>query len=259
MLRKCEANFDIERRLVKYVGSKARVAKHIAPIIQRHIKDGSHYVEPFVGGANLITNISAPSRSGFDANQYVVALLVALRDGWVPPRIQKEQYTLIKSNMDSFDPELVGWAGVGCSYSGKWFDGYAGVTATKNGTRDYIAESIRNCLSQAPLLDGISFGWSDYTDLDVPDGSVVYCDPPYAVGRRYYGEQFDSDQFWKWCSAMSDGCTVLVSEYTAPEGWRPLWHGNRGSSLSANGNQGWHTVAVEKLFIYEPNLTIHGG
>ncbi len=36
------------------MGSKARIAKHILPIILKDRKDGQWYVEPFVGGANLI-------------------------------------------------------------------------------------------------------------------------------------------------------------------------------------------------------------
>ena len=42
-----------------YQGSKARIAKYIAPIIQKAIND-SHtdtFIDAFVGGANLIQHI----------------------------------------------------------------------------------------------------------------------------------------------------------------------------------------------------------
>ena len=42
-----------------YMGSKSRIAKQIVPIIQQCIDD-SHsdtYIEPFVGGANVIDKI----------------------------------------------------------------------------------------------------------------------------------------------------------------------------------------------------------
>ena len=41
---------------MKYVGSKARISRHILPIIQGAIdRNGIEtYVEPFVGGGNLI-------------------------------------------------------------------------------------------------------------------------------------------------------------------------------------------------------------
>ena len=35
---------------MKYMGSKARIANEILPIILKDRKDGQFYVEPFVGG-----------------------------------------------------------------------------------------------------------------------------------------------------------------------------------------------------------------
>ena len=44
---------------MKYMGSKNRIAKHIVPIIQRYIDktNPKSYIEPFVGGANVIDKI----------------------------------------------------------------------------------------------------------------------------------------------------------------------------------------------------------
>ena len=38
--------------VLKYMGSKSRIAKYIVPIIQKYIDDNevTKYVEPFVGG-----------------------------------------------------------------------------------------------------------------------------------------------------------------------------------------------------------------
>ena len=49
---------------MKYVGSKAKLAKYIAPIIQSYIDKNNieKYWEPEVGGANLITHISCKER-----------------------------------------------------------------------------------------------------------------------------------------------------------------------------------------------------
>ena len=45
---------------MKYMGSKSRIAKDIVPIIQKCIDDNNieTYVEPFVGGANVIDKIN---------------------------------------------------------------------------------------------------------------------------------------------------------------------------------------------------------
>lgn len=44
---------------MKYMGSKSRIAKDIVPILQRYIDENNidTYVEPFVGGANVIDKI----------------------------------------------------------------------------------------------------------------------------------------------------------------------------------------------------------
>ncbi len=57
------------------MGSKSRIAKYIVPIIQQCIDD-SHsdtYIEPFVGGANVIDKIKCWRRIGYDENQYLIA------------------------------------------------------------------------------------------------------------------------------------------------------------------------------------------
>lgn len=42
---------------MKYMGSKARHAKELLPIILKDRKPGQWYVEPFVGGANMIDKV----------------------------------------------------------------------------------------------------------------------------------------------------------------------------------------------------------
>ncbi len=39
---------------MKYMGSKNRIAKQILPIILKNRTKEQYYIEPFVGGANLI-------------------------------------------------------------------------------------------------------------------------------------------------------------------------------------------------------------
>ena len=60
-----------------YLGSKARLVKYIAPILQKCIDDNhiDTYIEPFVGGANMIENIKCKNRIGSDANPELIELL----------------------------------------------------------------------------------------------------------------------------------------------------------------------------------------
>lgn len=61
---------------MKYMGGKSKIAKEIVPIIQRHIeaRGTGKYIEPFVGGANIIDKVECESRVGLDINRYLIAL-----------------------------------------------------------------------------------------------------------------------------------------------------------------------------------------
>ena len=62
---------------IKYMGSKSRIAKYIVPIIQKYIDEynPAFYLEPFVGGANVIDKINHPNKFGSDKNHsfYIVS------------------------------------------------------------------------------------------------------------------------------------------------------------------------------------------
>lgn len=50
---------------MKYLGSKNKLAKFIIPIITRNINKYNYYIEPFVGGANIIGELPSPKDKGF--------------------------------------------------------------------------------------------------------------------------------------------------------------------------------------------------
>lgn len=62
-----------------YMGSKNRIAKDILPIILKDRKPEQWYVEPMVGGGNLIDKVEG-LRIGADANPYVIEALKYIRD-----------------------------------------------------------------------------------------------------------------------------------------------------------------------------------
>ena len=237
---------------MKYMGSKQRFAKELLQIILADRQNGQAYVEPFVGGFNMICNV--PSEHGpryaNDSNKYVVALFKALVAGWEPPLdVTREQYANVKTNMFDYPDYIVGYIGFCCSYSGKWFGGYAGKTNTAIGTvRDYQDESLRNIKKQCENLKDVWFNDKSYQDLIFPDNSIIYCDPPYE-GTTGYKDAFDSNLFWDWVRTQHNkGHSVFVSEYKAPLDFECIWEKEAKSSLSANGDIGGNKVSVERLF-----------
>lgn len=72
----------------------------MAPIIQSYItNDTKGYIEPFVGGANMIDKIKHANRIGTDIHKYLIAVLSELSKGWIPPdTISEELYNTIKND-----------------------------------------------------------------------------------------------------------------------------------------------------------------
>lgn len=228
---------------MKYMGSKARLKKHIIPLI--NTKDRLYY-EPFAGGMNMIDGvIGAKARLANDSNKYVIAAFKMLCAGWEPEFISRDKYQELK-NLNGED-HIIGWAGIACSYSGKWFGGYAGVVDTKGGRRDYQAEAIKNAIKQVNNLKGVMFSSVSYDKMHIEHGSVIYCDPPYA-GTTGYSDKFDSEIFFDWCRQQAKHSDVYVSEYSAPDDFECIAEFNLKSSLSANGIAGGSKDSIEKLF-----------
>ena len=205
---------------MKYMGSKARIAKYIVPIIQNEISD--IYIEPFCGGCNVIDKIVCDTRIASDINPYLIALLKAVAAGIeIPDTLTREEYNLVRSNMQNYEKWQVGAVGFLGSYNGRFFDGgYGGIAHTKAGTiRNYYAEARGNLLKQN--LNGIIFKHRDYRELKVSK-AVIYCDPPYG-GMKQYRQKFDHVEFWDVMRQWSKSNIVFISEHAAPSDFETVW------------------------------------
>lgn len=231
---------------MKYMGSKARHAKHILPIILADRAEGQWYVEPFVGGANVIDKVDGP-RIGADLNPYVVALWQAVVDGWVPPDVVTEgEYAALRA--EKRVDALTAFAGFACSYGAKFFGGYARGKSTKGDWRNYADEAKRAMLKTQAGILGVHFVNASYDQLEIPPNSIVYCDPPYAGTTGYATGAFDHAAFWQWCrDKVSVGHKVFVSEYTAPDDWVCVWSkGVNNTLVKDTGSK----KGVERLFVH---------
>lgn len=237
---------------MKYMGSKARLVKDLAPLINSIISKNkiNTYIEPFVGGANMIQHIECKNKIGSDNNEYLVELWKALQNGWTPPsEITKDLYIDIKQNKNNYGKELVAVAGFCATYNAKWFGGYAGKVKTKIGTqRNYYDEAVRNILKQINYLKDVEFLNADYTYFTKYKNAVIYCDPPYE-GTTQYGtsKDFHYERFWDWIRNMSKENIVLVSEYNAPDDFNDIYQKEVITSLDKSSRK----KDVEKLFIHK--------
>lgn len=228
-----------------YMGSKARIAKHILPIILKDRKKGQWYVEPFAGGMNTICFVDG-NRIASDANPYLIQMWRAIKycvD--MPKEITREMYNHYKAKFDSgckSDMHITGWVGFMASFRGKFFAGYSGGYTKK----DYIKAFINNILKQFKSFDGIEFIDRAYKDLVIPPNSIIYCDPPYKNTTEYNGfSNFDHEEFYEWCKKMKeDGHSVFVSECGMPAPFKEVWSKSVKRTLGMNTR----INAMEKLF-----------
>ena len=227
---------------MKYMGGKQKIAKEILQIILKD-RDWRAYVEPFVGGCNIIDKVDG-NRVGCDINPYLISLWKAVSNGWMPPKeITEIDYLEIRNNKSKFPPELVGYVGFTLSFCGKWFGGWA-----RGKGRDYVNEAYNSAIKQFPKLIGVEFHCITYYKLSITD-SVIYCDPPYNGTTSYNGEKFNTERFWQWCRGQKQyGNSVFISEKIAPEDFNCVWEKQRPNSF--------HTKDISKQILTEKLFTI---
>lgn len=100
------------------------------------------------------------------------------------------------------------------------------------------------CLGRLQSLECLEM---DYRDVQLPDGCVVYCDPPYA-GTDGYGlhkSAFDQEAFWNWARKCER--LLFISEYSAPVDFVPIEEVPHRSRLSSTTNKS----VTERLFVHE--------
>lgn len=244
---------------MRYCGSKKRFIKYLKPILEKHIKEDTLFVDAFCGGANVISEIDCNHKIGVELNEYICALWKHLQtrgmDG-IPQSLTREEYEDIKDNYlrktNKYPKWLTGYVGACCSYGGGWFNGYAKFNPNRN--EDHIKEAYENLkkhIENFKCLDTTYFANTSYDSLYFPPGSVIYCDPPYANSKKYESD-FDHIKFWEWVRVMSSGGRyVYVSEYEAPSDFKCIWSKKKkdGMGTTLIGNR--QNAKIEKLFVYK--------
>lgn len=206
--------------------------------------------------------INGCDRYGSDTNVFIISLIRAVQQGWIPPKtvtIEQHSFYRDKSRKEpnSRDP-MIAFVGHGCCFSGVFFGGIARMKKGGPVTNYKAMEAHRSLLAQKPLLAGVELLIRDYRKgfwgPQQPD--VIYADPPYAntsaVGSdRQTKTSFDSDEFWQWCQKQAAaGSVVLVSEYTCPiKSAELIWQQTYTKSLRSSDGIATKT---ECLFLISP-------
>ena len=242
---------------MNYMGSKSRIAKYIVPIIQSYIDNNNitTYIEPFVGGMNVIDKIHCKCKIGSDLSPYLIALhTYAQKNGQFPNEITREEYNKVREsynkNTNEYTDTIKGIYGYLSSMNGRFFDG--GFAKPSYG-RNYYREKRDNLIKQRQNDEykNVFLNCCDYTyyeDIKITN-AVIYCDPPYKNTTHYNCDKnFDHDAFWNWVRVMSKDNIVIVSEQEAPSDFKCIWSKPIKSTIRTTANvEG--KILTEKLFI----------
>ena len=236
---------------MKYMGSKARLSKDIANILNREIeKRNSVFYDVFVGGFNLLPAVDASIIYANDICSYITTFYEEFLSGnFTPPSsLSEDLYNDIKNNKDSYPKPLVAFAGYACSFGGKFFGGYARSFNTKGEPRDHPNEQYRALIKRKKHLKDKKLIISNtcYKNIDIIPNSVVYCDPPY-VTTTEYKTKFCHEDFYTWCENLvkEKNCSVYVSEYFVNrKGWEVVF----SKKLKTNIRDKNNSTRQEKLY-----------
>lgn len=229
---------------MQYFGGKAKIAKYIVPYLEGVRKEGQVFVEPFVGGANVVSKMSG-ERKAYDFNEYLIKMYKGVQNGYeLPDELSEETYKHVRLNKDE-DKVLTGFVGFGCSFAGKWFGGYA----RNKQNHNYCKASKNSLMKKMSTMSDVEFDWKDYKTLNLQN-CLIYCDPPYANTTKYTGvPDFDSEEFWNVMREWSKNNDVYISEYEAPDDFESVLDMPTKTNIRDKTDN--VCCRVEKLFKYK--------
>ena len=231
---------------MQYFGGKAKIAKELSVFLQSKIEPNQTFVDLFCGSCNIVSKIKADKRIANDLHKELIALHIAVQQGWIPPEeISEQEYKLLKYDLDgNYSDHMRGFVGFGLSYGGKWFGGYA---RNYERVRNYSIESWNSLKRKHENLIDVNFTNLNYSQVEIPDVSLIYCDIPYKDTTKYSTGSFDHEAFYSYAKQkQSEGHVVYVSEYehNVPEGWEVIWRYESTKSIRNKDKVQEKTVEV---------------
>lgn len=207
---------------MQYFGGKQRISKPLAAFLNSQLKPGQAFYDIFCGSCNVISKID-PNRDRVanDLHKELIAMWRYVQQGGeLPDEISEEQYKQIKESGNGW---LKAFVGFGCSFSGKYWGGYA-----RGGEgRSYCQNAKNSTLKKMETMQDVLFVTCDYQQMNIAHKNVmIYCDIPYKDSVGYSVGAFNHEAFYTWAKKQKwKGHTVLVSEYkhSVPEGWEVVW------------------------------------
>lgn len=236
-----------------YMGGKFRQSKAIVEVLRPYVTPNTVYVEPFCGGMWSAARVAKQLKPGLmilnDINKPLMLLWEkCLQEGcdWLPVDSEtiERKYQGYKIRQDENDP-LTAWYGIALSFGGKWFGGVArskklDAKHPYGVNREYSRKSTQEKIDSLRTVQTELYIGS-YTDLYIPDGAVVYLDPPYeGRTKAHHFDSFNYNEFWQWVRELSKRCIVFTSCFDCPVDFETVyeWGDTVVRHLNSKGTDG---------------------
>lgn len=235
---------------MRYLGGKYRVAPKFRAAILKRVPNSKTVWDAFCGGLGFAEAFSDFKLTCSDVNPHLICLYKAWASGWRPDTSAITRDLWNRYRAEQPEEPMTAFLGIGCSFGGKWFGGYAGPLDKSNGAMRVYWDETRRALDRfftkcagIPRFQVRNF----LEDPTYPVCDITYLDPPYAATTGYdYVSGFDHDLFWHRAGRMVEaGRAVFVSEQVAPPSWEVIWENTRRQTTSRKRSDGH---VVERLF-----------
>lgn len=236
---------------MRYQGGKTLIAKPIAEIIsaeREREREDVAFVSLFCGTCAVESKLVDCFDKVIcnDKNRYIVEMFKAFQNGYeFPDFVDYEMWDYVRNHKEE-NLALTGFIGFGCSFGGRFFQGYA----RNKGDRNNCAKEAKNSLLKIKdAVQKMEFSNLDYQDVLLPNDCIVYCDPPYNNTKSYvYDGKFDSDKFWDYMRIISRDHLVFISEQNAPGDFVSIWEKSKPRCLSKDPDKRFHIT--EHLYVH---------
>ena len=216
-----------------YQGSKGQIATRVVDGLPR----GRRFVDLFAGGGAATHAAMLSGKYGEyrinDINPAGLELFLKGINGdyrdYIPRELTPEEFKAIKGTAEGL---LLSYSGYGRNV---------------DNDKESVARRLRRVQRLEllkPYADQVESSNSDYRDVELEPGDVVYADIPYeGTNKTGYreGVRFDKQAFSDW--GLAQDVPVYVSEQSMPEGWVEV------ASWNMKAMRG--KTRGEKLFVQE--------
>ena len=229
--------------LYPYVGGKGRMIGEFSLYLQQT----DTYIEPFFGGGAVFCYMRKHNLANRyiinDLNPELIKIFKDLQfdatsiyeefkqheDYYFALPIDERQY-LFNAELDNYNREMTSGRLLfilNTSFGSHWYRDIntgklslsSGHNRIKSNTGTLIAKDEFYRWHKA--LEGVDITCVDYRSIDIPDNSIVFCDPPYLGVDRIYYKMFSNDDqkiCFNWCCEISRNPEVSVIQTNNTDG-----------------------------------------